>query len=314
MRVIDSHTGGEPTRVVIEGGPVLGSGPISERVGRFRQNFDEYRCLAINEPRGHTALVGALLCEPEDSTCAAGVIFFNNTGYLGMCGHGAIGVVVTLAYLGKISPGIHRLETPVGVVEAELVDSNQVALENVASFRHSAGVRVDTDASETVTGDIAWGGNWFFLVEGSPYPLTVENIRPLTDAAQKIRARLRHHNITRPNSAEIDHIGFFGPPSSTRADSRNFVLCPGGAWDRSPCGTGTSARLACLAADKRLGPGDPWVQESTIGSRFTATFRHGSDGRIIPHIVGHAYVCAEATLIRQADDPFLYGTPAQATP
>ena len=235
MRVIDSHTAGEPTRVVIEGGPDLGSGPLQARVRRFRQTSDdEYRRIAIDEPRGHAALVGALLCEPEDPSCTTGVIFFNNIGYLGMCGHGAMGVVATLAYLGRIDPGIHRLETPVGVVEAELVDANQVAIENVASFRYSASVSVDVDSLGRVTGDIAWGGNWFFLVDGSPHPLTVENLRSLTEAAERIRTELRIRQITGSNGIEIDHIGFFGSPSSLHADSRNFVYCPGGAWDRSP--------------------------------------------------------------------------------
>ncbi len=235
MRVIDSHTAGEPTRVVIEGGPDLGSGPLQARVRRFRQTSDdEYRRIAIDEPRGHAALVGALLCEPEDPSCTTGVIFFNNIGYLGMCGHEAMGVVATLAYLGRIDPGIHRLETPVGVVEAELVDANQVAIENVASFRYSASVSVDVDSLGRVTGDIAWGGNWFFLVDGSPHPLTVENLRSLTEAAERIRTELRIRQITGSNGIEIDHIGFFGSPSSLHADSRNFVYCPGGAWDRSP--------------------------------------------------------------------------------
>ena len=309
VRIIDSHTEGEPTRVIIDGGPDLGSGSLRERMERFRQNSDIYRRMAINEPRGSDALVGALLCEPVDTSCAAGVIFFNNTGYLGMCGHGAIGVAVTLAYLQKIEPGVHLLETPVGVVQVDLIGPNHVAIENVPSYRYRANVRVEVEKLGTVTGDIAWGGNWFFLIDQAPAALTRDNIRRLTDAAESVRNQLRRQKITGADGAEIDHIEFFGPPESSDANSRNFVYCPGGAYDRSPCGTGTSAKLACLAADNTLRPGEPWIQESIIGSRFTATYRKDDSGRIIPKITGHAYVCSEALLIQQSGDPFLHGIP-----
>ena len=309
VRIIDSHTEGEPTRVIIDGGPDLGSGSLRERMERFRQNSDIYRRMAINEPRGSDALVGALLCEPVDTSCAAGVIFFNNTGYLGMCGHGAIGVAVTLAYLRKIEPGVHRLETPVGVVQVDLIGPNHVAIENVPSYRYRSNIRVEVENLGTVTGDIAWGGNWFFLVDQAPAALTRDNIRRLTDAAESVRNQLRRQKITGADGAEIDHIEFFGPPESSDANSRNFVYCPGGAYDRSPCGTGTSAKLACLAADNTLRPGEPWIQESIIGSRFTATYRKDDSGRIIPKITGHAYVCSEALLIQQSGDPFRHGIP-----
>lgn len=307
MRVIDSHTEGEPTRVIIDGGPDLGRGPIQQRLSHFRETADSFRSAAINEPRGSDAIVGALLCEPEDSSCAAGVIFFNNTGYLNMCGHGAMGVAVTLAYLGKIGQGTHKLETPVGVVDIELIGPNQVAVENVPSFRHRANVRVDVPNLGTVTGDIAWGGNWFFLVDGSPVALSLENIRLLTDAALKVRKTLQTQVVTGADGAEIDHIEFFGPPVSPDAHSRNFVLCPGGAYDRSPCGTGTSAKLACLAAAGKLRPSEVWVQESIIGSRFTATYHESEAGSIVPRITGRAFVCGEATLIQQPGDPFRNG-------
>jgi 4-hydroxyproline epimerase len=307
MNVIDSHTEGEPTRVIVDGGPDLGGGPLAERVRRFRDTADDYRRTAINEPRGCDALVGALLCEPEDTSCAAGVIFFNNTGYLKMCGHGAIGVAVTLAYLGRIGPGVHRLETPVGVVEFELLDANLATIENVVSFRHRADVCLEVPELGEIRGDVAWGGNWFFLVEGAPVPLKLDNVRQLTDAALRVRGELRKRRITGAEGGEIDHIEFFGPPESPGADGRNFVLCPGGAYDRSPCGTGTSAKLACLAAAGKLPPGESWVQESIIGSRFTAGYRDAGEGRIVPRITGRAYVCSEATLIQQPGDPFRHG-------
>ena len=307
MRVIDSHTEGEPTRVIVDGGPGLGAGSLRERLERFRDRADSCRRFAISEPRGSDAVVGALLCEPVDEACAAGVIFFNNTGYLNMCGHGAIGVAVTLAYLGRIGPGIHRLETPVGVVQVELLSPNEVAIENVPSYRHRAKVAIDVPGLGAVTGDIAWGGNWFFLVEQSPVPLVMESLRQLDDAARRVRAELERREITGSDGGLIDHIEFFGPPNAADANSQNFVYCPGGAYDRSPCGTGTSAKLACLAADGKLAPGELWVQESIIGSRFSASYRTDESGQIIPRITGRAYVCSEATLIQQPDDPYAHG-------
>lgn len=307
IRYIDSHTEGEPTRVVIDGGPDLGSGSLMERRERFAEEFDDFRTAVILEPRGSDAVVGALLCEPVDKRCAAGVIFFNNRGYLNMCGHGTIGLAVTLARLGRIEPGRHRIETPVGVVEVDLINENEAAVENVPSYRYRAEVAVDVPELGTVTGDIAWGGNWFFLVGHSPYPLELRYADDLTRAAGKVMDALRAQGITGDDGQEIDHIEFFGPAVSESARSRNYVYCPGGAYDRSPCGTGTSAKVACLAADGRLSPGEEWVQESIIGSSFRASFRMGESGRIIPTICGRAFVCGEGTLIRHKEDPYRNG-------
>lgn len=307
LRVIDSHTGGEPTRVVIDGGPDLGTGSMAERRTLLAEEFDGFRRTVILEPRGTDALVGALLCEPVDESCVAGVIFFNNTGYLGMCGHGLIGVAITLAYLGRIDSGRHKIETPVGIVEIELTGKNEARIENVASFRYKENVAVEVDGLGTVSGQIAYGGNWFFLVNGSPAPLTLENQRALSDAAQEIMDSLKAQGITGEDGGEIDHVEFFGAPLSSDANSRNFVLCPGGEYDRSPCGTGTSAKLACLAAAGELEPGETWIQESFIGSRFRAKYRLDDQGRVIPSITGHAYICGETTLIQQDNDPFVHG-------
>jgi 4-hydroxyproline epimerase len=307
MRVIDSHTEGEPTRVIVEGGPGLGDGSMRERIERFANEFDHVRRHVILEPRGSNALVGALLCEPTQADCAAGVLFFNNRGYLGMCGHGSIGVAVTLAHLGRIGRGVVRLETPVGVVAVELVDDNTVTVENVASYRHAKDVSVDVPDVGRVTGDIAWGGNWFFLAKDAPCPLDLEHERELTGTALRIQAALRDQGITGDGGGEIDHVEFFSAPRNAGANSRNFVLCPGGAYDRSPCGTGTSAKLACLAADGQLGPGEEWVQESVIGSRFRAHYRLDHDGAVIPSVTGRAFICAETTLVQQPGDPFAGG-------
>src|ERR1700730_88956 len=303
VRVFDSHTAGEPTRVVIEGGPDLGVGSVAQRLERCRTDHDRFRSGIVNEPRGSDVLVGALLCEPEDASCAAGVIFFNNIGPIGMCGHGTIGLIVTLAHLGRISVGTHRFETPVGIVTAKLHDRSRVTVSNVQSYRFASGVRLDVPGYGEVVGDVAWGGNWFFLVEARELAVSADNTAALTSFAWQVRQALNAIGVRGANGAEIDHIEVFGAPSKREAHSRNFVLCPGLAYDRSPCGTGTSAKLACLAADGKLRPGEVWRQESVIGSVFEATYSQ-RDGLVFPRITGTAYVTGEATLILDPRDPF----------
>ncbi len=310
MRVIDSHTEGEPTRMIVDGGPNLGHGPLAERRERLARDFDHIRRFAVLEPRGNDAVVGALQSAPVGPASAAGLIFFNNAGYLGMCGHATIGAAVTLAHMGRIGPGEHRFETPVGDVTALLHDRNRVTIENVASRRHLAGVALDVPGVGRVTGDVAWGGNWFFLSNDAPCPLVLANLAQLARAAEAIKAALAENGITGGDGAEVDHIELFAPPVAADASSRNFVLCPGGAYDRSPCGTGTSAKLACLAADGKLKEGEDWVQESILGSRFTARYRRGPGGEVIPSVTGRAYVTAEATLLRDPGDPFADGIAA----
>jgi 4-hydroxyproline epimerase len=305
LQVIDSHTGGEPTRVVIGGGPAL-RGTMSECREMLRREFDWVRTTTINEPRGSDVLVGAILCEPVDPTCAAGVVFFNNAGYLHMCGHGTIGVAVTLFHLGRVRVGRHRLETPVGVVGIECHDKNRVTIENVPSFRLAANVGFDVPDIGRVTGDIAWGGNWFFLCGQHGLDLELANVERLTDYTWRLRQELTRRGISGAGGQEIDHIELFGPPKDSNNNVRNFVLCPGRAYDRSPCGTGTSAKLACLAADGKLREGEVWRQESIVGSVFEATFRRDGD-HIIPRVTGSAYITAEATLILDPDDLFRTG-------
>ncbi|MBV8104104.1 MAG: proline racemase family protein [Hyphomicrobiales bacterium] len=307
MHVIDSHTEGEPTRVIVDGGPLLGGGPLPERLARFAAEFDHVRRFAVNEPRGHDAMVGALLCAPYDASCAAGVIFFNNVGFLGMCGHGTIGLAATLAYTGQLRPGRHRFETPVGIVGVELADDGSATVENVESYRHVRSAEVHVAGLGSVRGDIAWGGNWFFLTDMAPCGLVRANAAELTRAAAAIRDALAAKGVTGKDGALIDHIEMFAPPKSAGANSRNFVLCPGGAYDRSPCGTGTSAKLACLHADGKLEPGEVWIQESLIGSRFRATFELGPNGGVLPRIGGRAFICAESKLMQDPADPFRFG-------
>ena len=309
IETIDSHTAGEPTRVVISGAPDLGSDNLKERQRTFSAEHDWFRSAVVNEPRGSDVLVGALLVDPTDSRCAAGVIFFNNVGYLGMCGHGIIGVVTTLAHLGRIQPGEHSIETPVGAVRATLHASGEVTVENVASYRYRASVAVNVPRYGKVTGDIAWGGNWFYLLNSAPCELVLENHEALTEYAWAIRGALTASGITAEGGAEIDHIEISEPARTADADSCNFVLCPGKAYDRSPCGTGTSAKLACLAADGKLPPGKVWRQEGILGAVFEGSYRfeNGTSDRIIPSITGSAFITSECRLILNPQDPFRTG-------
>lgn len=280
--IIDSHTGGEPTRVVL-------SGVTSDEL-------ETYRRAIICEPRGHEVIVGALLVEPKDASCATGVIFFNNVGLLGMCGHGMIGLIATLKHLGRISAGEHRIETPVGIVTATLHDDDRVSIRNVPSYRKAKAVKAGG-----VIGDVAWGGNWFFLVEDHGLDLKLKNVPQLTQASLAMREAVRAGGYP-----EVDHVELFAPPHDSSNHSRNFVLCPGGEYDRSPCGTGTSAKLSCLAADEKLLPGEVWRQESILGSVFEGSYETTAEG-IIPTITGQAFITAESTLILDPADPFQFG-------
>ncbi|MFC4216923.1 proline racemase family protein [Pseudophaeobacter arcticus] len=307
MRVIDSHTGGEPTRLILNGGPDLGSGSLADRAARVQAEHGDFCASVLLEPRGHDAMVGALLLPPQDPACVAAVIYFNPAGALGMCGHATIGTLVTLYHLGRIDLGLHRLETPVGVVEVDLISPNRAVVENVASYRQSKSVTLDLPGLGGVIGDVAWGGNWFFLTPDCPVALEAANIAELTTAALTIRDALWAGGITGARGARIDHVEFISAPQSPQSHGRNFVLCPGGAYDRSPCGTGCSAKLACLAEDGLLEPGTAWIQESIIGSTYTLSYRRNGAGQVIPRIEGTAYVTADTTLIFTENDPYRSG-------
>jgi len=304
IRVIDSHTGGEPTRLVMDGGPGLGDGPLSERVGRFRERFDAYRSAIVNEPRGSDTLVGALLVKPHRAECSVGVIFFNNVGYLGMCGHGTIGLIASLRFAGDLAPGGVKIDTPVGAVEGHLHTDGQITVSNVASYRTVRQLRVEVPGIGPVVGDVAWGGNWFFLISRHDQVIDLGHVDDLTHFSWAVRSALnaQGHPL-------VDHIELFGRSQGSGAHSRNFVLCPGKAYDRSPCGTGTSAKLACLAADGKLAEGEAWVQESLIGSRFIGRYqwRDRAKGEITPSITGTAHVTGESLLYLDPEDPFCWG-------
>jgi 4-hydroxyproline epimerase len=307
VEIIDSHTEGEPTRVVIAGGPDLGTGDLPSRLKRFQSEFDHFRRGVVCEPRGSEVVVGALLCEPVDPESAAGVIFFNDVGYLGMCGHGTIGLVTTLAHMGRISPGRHRIETPVGTVSTHLHEDGRVSVSNVPSYRFRASVPVEVPGYGRFAGDIAWAGNWFFLVGDHPFDLSLANRAELVAASTAIRIALIDSGITGEGGALIDHIEFFASPRSAASSSRNFVLCPGASFDRSPCGTGTSAKMACLYADGKLASGDIWIQEGILGTFFEGRITGTSNGSVDPEITGRAWVTAESKLLFQNNDPFADG-------
>ena len=304
IRVVDSHTGGEPTRLVLEGGPDLGDGPLAERLQRFRDQFDAYRSAVVNEPRGSDPLVGALLLKPHRADCGLGVIFFNNVGYLGMCGHGTIGLIASLKHLGELAPGVVKIDTPVGAIEASLGIDGRISVDNVVSYRAAQSVAVDVPGIGKVLGDVAWGGNWFFLISEHGQSIDLPHVDALTDFTWRVRAAINTQGYPL-----VDHIELFAPAGVPGAHSRNFVLCPGKAYDRSPCGTGTSAKLACLAADGKLAQGEEWIQESLIGSTFVGRYRwcDRSKGEIVPTITGTAHVTGESLLRLDPEDPFCWG-------
>jgi 4-hydroxyproline epimerase len=308
VQVIDSHTAGEPTRVVIGGGPELGAGDLQSRLDLLRAEHDGFRKSVVIEPRGSEVVVGALLCKPVDPSSAAGVIFFNDVGYLGMCGHGTIGLVTTLAHIGRIVPGKHSIETPVGTVYTELHADGTVSVRNVPSYRYRQGVSVEVPGYGQFVGDIAWGGNWFFLVAEHGYDLRLAERAALIAVTTALRTALAESGITGEGGAVIDHIEFFSAPESEENSSRNFVLCPGASYDRSPCGTGTSAKMACLYADGKLAEGASWRQEGILGTVFVGSVTAQGDG-VLPVISGRAWVTAESTLLFDATDPFREGIP-----
>lgn len=308
IEIIDSHTGGEPTRVVLGGWPMPEGETLAEKREFLRTKQDHLRRGVILEPRGSDVVVGALLVPPQDPKNCTGMIFFNNDGVLGMCGHGTIGVVETLRYLGRIQAGTHRIETPVGVITVDLEEDGTVTLTNVESYVDQTDVEVVTPSFGRVKGDIAWGGNWFYLVkeaENAP-EVTFANRDILTDFTTEIRREMDSTGIRGNDGHFVDHVEVFGTPTVAGAHSKNYVLCPGNAYDRSPCGTGTSAKLATLYTHGKLKEGEKLVQESITGSTFTGWVTI-VEGKIIPHISGCAHITAKSTLIFDESDPFCWG-------
>jgi 4-hydroxyproline epimerase len=301
VRVIDSHTEGEPTRLVVEGLPEPAGNTVQDRVAAIERDFEAlYRPLLL-EPRAYEAMVGAWMGSPTAEGCIADVVYFNPAGVLGMCGHGTIGVAATLAQTGKLSPGDYRFNTPAGIVGVKIVDPATVQIENIPSYRIAASARLEVEGYGGVVGDVAYGGNHFFLVKNSPIPVISDRMDELGSFTKAVMAAARAQGYP-----DVNHVEVFGPPEREDADSKNYVLCPGGEYDRSPCGTGTSAKLACLAADGKLAPGEVWTQESIIGTAFRAWYRADGD-HTRPTIEGRAYITGEATLQFNDDDPLREG-------
>jgi 4-hydroxyproline epimerase len=303
IRAIDSHTGGEPTRVVLEGQIPLEGATMAERRDDLVRRFDGFRSGLVREPRGADVWVGAVLTPPVTEGAVCGVVFFTTVGTLGMCGHGTIGVVETLRHLERISPGPIRLDTPVGPVAAVLRDDGRVAIENVPGYRHREDVTIDVEGLGTVRGDVSWGGNWFFIVHEPLFDVCLAHAPDLLGATERIRRRLVEAGVTGRDGTEIDHVEIF---SEGDAGSTNFVLCPGGSYDRSPCGTGTSAKLAGLYEDGLLATGEEYVQRGVTGSVFVGSVRPTAEG-VVPTIVGRAWVTAESTFLFAEDDPLREG-------
>ena len=309
MRVVDSHTEGEPTRVVVDGWPQPRGATMAERRDDLRVNYDHLRRAVVCEPRGHDAIVGALLTPPVETGSAAGIVFFNNGTYLGMCGHGLIGVVRTLEYLGRLGTGKSYFDTPVGTVSAELSADGRVCIDATPATLHASDVAIDVPGYGRIVGDVAWGGNWFFITHASEVPVDMAHLVELSRFTQAIQDAIRAQGITGADGGDIDHIEISAPPEREDAHSRNFVLCSGGAYDRSPCGTGTAAKMASLHARGALDFGEEWRQEGIAGGMFTGWLTQGDAGELMPHVRGSAYITGDAMLRFQPRDPFRFGIP-----
>jgi 4-hydroxyproline epimerase len=305
LRVVDSHTGGEPTRLVVKGVPELG-GDVHQRLAALRDEHDWIRTTLCLEPRGSGVAVGAAMFPPSREGCTVDLVFFNNEGYLGMCGHGTIGVLVSLAWMGDSEPGEVVFNTVAGPVRAELLDRNTARFVNAPAWRSQKGARVNVLGNGDLVGDVAYGGNWFFLASGHGMQVTASEIPALTEFTAKVMDALWDQGVTGDNGARIDHVELFGPPERPDADSKNFVLCPGKQYDRSPCGTGTCAKLACLYGDGALAEGEVWRQESIIGSLFECSFSL-ENGAMLPSVTGSAWVTGETVVLREPSDPYRNG-------
>ena len=292
LSVIDSHTGGMPTRVIVDGFPPLRGTTLAERRDDLASRHKRLRDAVVDEPRGSEPMVAALLVEADTDAAATGVIYFDRAEVLGMCGHGTIGVARTLRALGRIGDGSHSLDTPAGSVEVCCLPDGRIRLANVHSRRLASGVRLEVPDVGPVTADVAYGGNRFLVVSAPAIPLH-QPLDALLATTRKILAAARAEGL------DVDHLELHGPPTRADAHARNFVLCPSGAYDRSPCGTGSCAKLACLAAEGKLAPGEPWVQESITGSVFALSYQwvDRTTGLIAPVVIGEAELMAAGDLL-----------------
>lgn len=330
VHVVDSHTAGEPTRVVTGGLPNVPGATMADKRAFLRQHCDALRSGLVCEPRGHDAIVAAYLLPPCDPTAHAGVVFANDVGYLGMCGHGAIGVATTLLAMGMVAPASAdgdteiRLDTPVGTVVAQVAVRDgrpgAVRLRNVPSFLHARDVEVPVEGIGRVTVDVAWGGNWFAILPEDELGVAVEPERlpALLERTMAVREALIRHDVFGFDPAtgapqEIDHVEVYRVlrHPDARVATRTMTLCPGRAYDRSPCGTGTSAKIATLHARGEIAPGDVFVNQSVIGTEFRARIlavdRDGDRTLVTPEIEGQAWITGLQQLVFDPTDPLKSG-------
>jgi 4-hydroxyproline epimerase len=310
--VVDSHTIGEPTRLVLDdafvAGLDLGTGSVFSRREVFRSRYDDVRRALVTDPRGVEAMVGVILVPPADPTCDLGAFYFNRVGYLDMCGHATIGLAVSLGHTGRITPGPFRMETPAGVVGVEWHGGSDASFQSVTPRRIHRGLSIRCPDGSIVTGDVATSGLWFFICRDHGLPVVPEAIPQLLERSWAIRRSLGAAGVTGDTGEVIDHIVLMGPPLDPANSARNFVLCPDGAFDRSPCGTATSALVGCLHEDVQLAEGAVWRQESILGGLYEASVRTQA-GVLVPTVRGRAWITAEATLQFSADDPYRAGLP-----
>jgi proline racemase len=323
IRTVDTHTAGEPTRVVISGFPFL-RGTMADKRRQLARDHDHLRTALMHEPRGHADMFGAVVMEPSRSEADLGVVFMDTGGYLAMCGHGSIGVVAAALAAGLVeaqAPTTHVvMDTPAGLVQARAAVSDgavtSIALENVPSFLYERDVEVKTRFG-SVSVDISFGGNFFALVAAHDLGLevTTEALPQLTDYGMAIRSAVNDQvavvHPAQPHIDSVDLVEIYQDLDGAVAHCRNVVVFGESQVDRSPCGTGTSAKMAALYAKGRLGLNQRFINESILGTRFTGTLLGKGDvaGRpaVIPEITGSAYVTGFQRFVIDAADPLASG-------
>ncbi|RWP63420.1 MAG: 4-hydroxyproline epimerase [Mesorhizobium sp.] len=321
---IDGHTCGNPVRLVAGGGPLLNGATMMERRAHFLAEYDWIRTGLMFEPRGHDVMSGSILYPPTRPDCDVAILFIETSGCLPMCGHGTIGTVTMAIEHGLVkpkTPGLLRLDTPAGLVTAEYKQVGdyveEVRITNVPSFLHAEGLTVECPQLGEISVDVAYGGNFYAIVEPQKTyrDMADHSAGDLIAWSPVVRQRLNEkYAFVHPENPGIDrlsHILWTGAPTDSQADARNAVFYGDKAIDRSPCGTGTSARMAQLHAKGKLGTGDEFVHESIIGSLFKGRVEKevtvAGKPAIIPSIGGWARMTGLNTIFIDDRDPFAHG-------
>jgi len=325
FKTIDTHTMGEPTRIITEGLPFIPGNNMMDKKNYLVEHFDYIRTMTMHEPRGHGDMFGAILMEPTKKEADIGVIFMDSGGYLNMCGHGSIGVSTILVDEGyvKVEEPITNitLDTPAGLVRAKVEVENKkakgVSIENVPAFLYKENIKIEISELGQVPVDISFGGSFFALVDSKYLNLKIslENIDEIIKLALIIREKINnkvkviHPNI--PDINKVDLVEIYGKPTNSIADLKNVVIFGAGQFDRSPCGTGTSAKLAYLHGKNKLKKNEYFVHESITGTMFKGRIleevKIGKYNGIIPEIKGRAFIIGYSHLIAQEEDPFKHG-------